>query len=98
MTIHTINNNHVIVSTDLFNDGKNEISFFSYDSLVMKIDNDEKIIWLFSAFDYSTTTNKWTNVFLRECFINSTVADIKKAIENKSYKIGDYTINTLFYC
>lgn len=72
------NANQFVIST------QNGLYFQSYDSVVAKVDNDNKLI-LSADWDYSNTTRKHLYTFLRRNgFIHlSSRSEMLKAIKNK---------------
>jgi len=74
MTIDTIGPNHIIVYTG------NEIRFFSYDTLIVKIQNGQ--VYLSPKWKYSSTTSKYRNRFLDE-----TTKETEAKLLNNVYKM-----------
>lgn len=59
------NNNRAIANQFVIENG-NSITFQSYDSEIVTIDNTMETIYVGADYNYSTTTSKWRNVFMAE--------------------------------
>ena len=79
ITIETLANNQVVVTVG------NEPTFFSYDTPICTKKVDGRII-LYSKWNYSKTTSKYRNKFLRE-----TTKETSKKLQEGQYTLGgDY--------
>ena len=98
-----MNNNTIITSlkTASGNNAKNQyaiydnendtILFKSYHSNIVEIDFANKVITYFPHWDYSATTNKYRNWFMRDNLgVMASKADFLKAINN-GY-VGEFTV------
>ena len=61
----TSGNGKEVTNQFILTDG-NKITFQSYNSPIVEIDYDKKIITVFKDWDYSTTTGKYRNKFMSD--------------------------------
>lgn len=80
MKAYSIQNNQVVVEDNGVK------SFFSYGTLIAKIENNKVILDSY-YWDYSKTTLKWLKVFLNRDYMSK--KDIQKCIENEQFTIQD---------
>lgn len=86
------NGNEVRNQFIIENEEDNVVLFQSYSSPIVEIDRTNKIITIYPAWDYSTTTGKYRNKFLRDQGF-SELAD-KKSLE-RYMSTGSYDTFTI---
>lgn len=70
----------------VIHDNNNNLIYFqSYNSLICKLDLNNKKLYVYSDYDYSQTTKKHLYLFL-----NDYVYSVYKIIENSKNKIKDF--------
>jgi hypothetical protein len=78
------NGNKVANQFEIKDDNGNRF-FQSYDTIIVKIDNNRKVFLDAESWDYSNTTSKYRNLFLGE--------DTKAT--KKKIETGEYTLTNL---
>lgn len=89
----TSNNGNKVANQFVIMDGEhNTITFQSYNSEIVRINSHDNTITIFPDYDYSVTTGKYRNKFMRECGFND--MDNKKGFEYYMNlgAIGNYKI------
>lgn len=73
---NTIANQFIITNS-------NSIVFQSYESTIVSIDHDKKVICIYPDYNYSKTTGKYRNIFFRDYGFNelSNINGLEKAID-----------------
>lgn len=83
--LYSVNGNKVANQFRIEHNGM--VTFQSYNSEIITIDRPTKTIYIGTDYDYSVTTGKYRNSFLREEGFSG-LADIKSL--NKAIKDGKY--------
>ena len=78
----TSHNGNSVPNQFIIRDGNGNVFFQSYNSTIIKIDNDGNTFLDERYWDYSVTTGKYRNLFLRE-----TKKETMKKINSGEYKL-----------
>ena len=78
----------------VYHDNFKKVSLQSYDSLVAEYDIENHILKIFEHYNYSRTTSKYFNLFLKEIVLNEydfkDLIKIIKKEDNGNYKEIEY--------
>lgn len=84
------------IANQFYITGNGTVTFQSYDSTIIEIDYNNKVVYIHPDYDYSVTTGKYRNIFLRdEGFTEiATLKELNKAIASGSITthFGTFTI------
>ena len=78
------NNGNKVPNQFIIEDDNGNQYFQSYDSMIVKRDEDGEISLDWNYWDYSRTTSKYRNIFL-----NETTQDTKRKIDSGEYRLVD---------
>jgi len=78
------NNGNKVPNQFIIEDDSGSQYFQSYDSMIVKRDEDGEISLDWNYWDYSRTTSKYRNIFL-----NETTQDTKRKIDSGEYRLVD---------
>ena len=78
------NNGNKVPNQFIIEDDNGNEYFQSYDSMIVKRDEDGEISLDWNYWDYSRTTSKYRNIFL-----NETTQDTKRKIDSGEYRLVD---------
>jgi len=78
------NNGNKVPNQFIIEDDNGSEYFQSYDSMIVKRDEDGEISLDWNYWNYSRTTSKYRNIFL-----NETTQDTKRKIDSGEYRLVD---------